>query len=50
MSNKKRLPKKLGHIIATIATKSAVIEANTACPFLHYQPKEPQEVKALRKF
>lgn len=36
--------------IAKIAKKSARVEANTACPFWGYQPKEPKQVKALRKF
>ena len=36
--------------IVTIAKKSAIMEANTACPFVNYQPKEPQVVKKLRKF
>lgn len=36
--------------IVAMAKKSASIDANTACAFLNYQPKEPQEVKKLRKF
>ncbi len=36
--------------IVNIAKKSASLEANTACPLLNYQPKEPQNVKKLRKF
>lgn len=50
MINKKNTLKKVEHAIAAIARKVAVIEANTACPYLHYQPKEPKKVKALRKF
>lgn len=36
--------------IAKIAKKSASVEANTTCPCLGYQPQEPKQVKALRKF
>lgn len=36
--------------IADMAKKFAVVEANTACPCINYQPKEPQSVKKLRKF
>ncbi len=42
--------RKVEHVIATIAKKSASIEANTACSCLGYQPKESEKVKALRKF
>ena len=36
--------------IANMAIKSARMEANTACPCMNFQPKEPQAVKKLRKF
>lgn len=36
--------------VADMAKKSASMEANTACPCMNYQPKEPQAVKKLRKF
>lgn len=36
--------------IVGIAKKSAKVEANTACTMLGYQPREPKQVKALRKF
>lgn len=36
--------------IADMAKKSAGMEANTACPCMNFQPKEPQAVKKLRKF
>lgn len=36
--------------IAYLAKKSAGMETNTACPFIGFQPKEPQAVKKLRKF
>lgn len=36
--------------IAYLAKKSASMEANTACPYVGFQPKEPQAVKKLRKF
>lgn len=41
---------KIKKVIAKIAKKSASIEANTACPLWNYQPKEPDELKKLRKF
>lgn len=37
-------------VVAKIAKKSASIEANTACSIWHYQPKEPDEIRKLRKF
>lgn len=36
--------------IANMAKKTASMEANTACPFCNFQPKESQDVKKLRKF
>lgn len=36
--------------IAKAAKKSASIEANTTCPLWGFQPKEPAELKKLRKF
>ncbi len=36
--------------IAYLAKKSARMEANTTCPCIGFQPKEPQAVKKLRKF
>lgn len=36
--------------IAYVAKKMAFVEANTACPLVGYQPKEPQGVKKLRRF
>lgn len=50
MSKKKWLSDKVGQAIVTVAKKSAEIEANTSCPLLHYQTKEPKEVQKLRKF
>ena len=35
--------------IANVAKKAASMEANTACPLCNFQPKEPQDVKKLRK-
>ena len=37
-------------VIIELAKKNAVMEANTSCPAIGYQPKEPQAVKKLRKF
>lgn len=36
--------------VADMAQKSARMEANTACPCMNFQRKEPQAVKKLRKF
>ncbi len=36
--------------VAGIAKRTASMEANTTCPLIGYQPKEPQAVKKLRKF
>lgn len=47
MQNIKTVVKKA---IVNMAKKSASMEANTTCPCLGYQPKEPQAVKKLRKF
>lgn len=47
MQNIKKTVKKA---IVNMAKKSACMEANTACPCVNYQPKEPQDVKRLRKF
>ncbi|MCI8692765.1 MAG: cyclic lactone autoinducer peptide [Lachnospiraceae bacterium] len=45
-----RVKKRVEQVIAQIAKRSASVEANTACSFLGYQPKEPKQVKSLRKF
>ncbi len=37
-------------VVVYLAKKSAGMEANTACPFIGYQPTEPKAVKKLRKF
>lgn len=36
--------------VANMAKRSASMEANTACPSMNFQLKEPQNVKKLRKF
>ncbi len=36
--------------LVSMARKTASLEANTACPLLSYQEKEPEQVKKLRKF
>ena len=46
----KKLTGTVKKTIAFLAKKTASIEANTACPCIGYQPKEPQNVKKLRKF
>lgn len=50
MRNKKNVMKVAESVVARLAKKTAGIEANTACPILGYQSKEPQKVKELRKF
>lgn len=42
--------KEVKKAIAKIARKSASVEANTTCSCWGYQPQEPKQVKALRKF
>lgn len=46
----KRIKNVMKKTIVSMAKKSASLEANTACPAIGFQPKEPQEVKKLRKF
>lgn len=50
MQRKEKVVKKVEKTIAKMAKLSACMEANTACPCWNYQPKEPQNVKKLRKF
>lgn len=33
-----------------MAKRTATMEANTSCPLIGYQTKEPRAVKKLRKF
>lgn len=47
---KTEIARNIKKTIAKIARTSAKVEANTACPLWHYQPKEPDELKKLRKF
>ena len=47
MKNVKRNIKKS---IAGMAARFAALEANTTCPLINHQSKEPQSVKKLRKF
>ncbi len=37
-------------MVATMAKKAAIVEANTACPYFGYQEKEKKSIKRLRKF
>lgn len=50
MKMKERAKKGVERAIAGIAKKSASVEANTTCSCWGYQPQEPKQVKALRKF
>ena len=45
-----KITRTLKKIVTNMAPKSASMEANTACPCMNFQPKEPQTVKKLRKF
>ena len=47
MKDMKKMMKKA---IVMMAKRSAVMEANTSCPLLGFQPEEPKAVKKLRKF
>ena len=46
----KRIMTSVKRVVINLAKRSATMEANTSCPFMGYQPKEPQAVKKLRKF
>lgn len=50
MKLKERAKKGAERAIAKVAKKSASVEANTTCSCWGYQPQEPKQVKALRKF
>ena len=45
-----KLKKTVKKAIANMAKKTASMEANTACPCMNFQPKEPQDVNKLRNF
>jgi cyclic lactone autoinducer peptide len=45
-----KITKICGNSLVGIAKKVTTVSANTACPFLLYQPKMPDSVKKLRKF
>lgn len=49
MKEKKTI-KVLGKTITSIARKVAEIDANTACPWIGYQPQLPKTANKLRKF
>lgn len=50
MQKKNLLIKGMEKFIAKMAKKAASIEANTTCPGIGYQHKEPPQIKKLRKF
>ncbi len=50
MKKKELFLKKAEKALAGMARKAAGMEANTTCPLWGYQPKEPHEVKKLRRF
>ncbi|MCI6811444.1 MAG: cyclic lactone autoinducer peptide [Lachnospiraceae bacterium] len=45
-----KITRTIKRAVADMAKKSARMEANTACPCMNFQMKEPQAVKKLRKF
>lgn len=47
---KKRVSEKAKKIVVKLAKRTASMEANTACVYFNYQPKETESVKQLRKF
>lgn len=47
---KPNLKLKLLSSISTLAILFSVVAANSTCFFYTYQPKEPEEIKRLRKF
>ena len=44
------MKKVVATIIATSAKNVASKNANSACTYFFYQPKEPKDLKKLRKF
>lgn len=46
----KKMKEKVGKSIGKMAVFAAKMEANSACPYLTYQPEKPDAVKKLRKF
>lgn len=47
---KENLKKTIGKVMGQMAVSIAKMEANSACPYLSYQPKKPNAVKKLRNF
>jgi len=47
---KNTMVKRLGQGIGKLAVSVAKMEANSACPYISYQPQKPEAVKKLRKF
>ena len=50
MQEKKQIVSVLEKLVIKVAKSSAEIEANTACLWFGFQPKEPESLKKLRKF
>ncbi|MBR1822834.1 MAG: cyclic lactone autoinducer peptide [Ruminococcus sp.] len=44
-----KIADKVGKAAAAVAEAAAAATANQACMWLTYQPKEPDEIKALKK-
>lgn len=47
---KENLKKTIGKVMGQMAVFIAKMEANSACPYLSYQPQKPNAVKKLRNF
>lgn len=45
-----KIENKVAKVIKYITFKAAEVDANTACPFITYQPQLPEKVKKMRKF
>ncbi len=46
----RNLKKEVGRKVADIAKKIAVVEVNSTCPLIAFQPKLPTGAEKLRKF
>lgn len=50
MQMKKRVLERAKKAVVKLAKRTASMEANTACVYFNYQPKETESIKRLRKF
>lgn len=49
-NNMSTVKKGVMNTVKNIATRAAVKSANSACVWWHYQPKQTDAIKELRKF